>query len=114
MASKVLSAKRKTITVTYEFNDGTTTSITVQSLSTNEGKSISAFASTGTVIAADVYEKNVRMQLQKNDADVINKIVQELYEEGDIKDFSESLSMLIVEEKKGKLKDLLTSQESSV
>lgn len=101
--SKVLNGKRKQVTVTYEYADGTTTSITVQSISTNESKSLAEFGKGEGVTGADLFEKIVRMHLQLNDAETINKIVKEQYEDGYIKDFADALSGLIEEAKKGKL-----------
>lgn len=100
--SKVLNAKRKEVTVTYEFLDGTTKSVTVQSLSTNESKEISDMTEDKEATMADLFEKIARIHLQQNDADTINRIIEEQYEEGNIRDFANSLSGLIEEVKQGK------------
>lgn len=102
MASKVLNAKRKEVTVTYEFLDGTTKSITVQSLSTNEAKDIAEFSKDETKTGSDLFEKIARIHLNKNDADTINQIIDEQYTDGNMIEFSQSLGELIEEIKKGK------------
>lgn len=103
--SKVFSAKRQNVTVTYEFTDGTTTSITVQSLSTNEGIDIGTVVEDKEAKLSDLYEKIARIHLAKNDAEIVNRIIKEQYDEGNIRDFANGLSELIEETKKGKLKD---------
>lgn len=100
--NKVFSAQRKTVTATYEFLDGSTTSITVQSLSTNEAKEVAAFSEDETKTGADLFEKIARIHLQKNDAETINRIIKEQYTDGSILEFSRALGELIEEVKKGK------------
>lgn len=102
--SKVFSAKRQNVTVIYEFTDGTTTSITVQSLSTNEGIDIGTVVEDKEAKLSDMFEKIARIHLAKNDAEIVNRIIQELYDEGNIRDFANGLSELIEETKKGKSK----------
>lgn len=101
--SKVFSAKRQNATATYEFTDGTTTSITVQSLSTNEGIDIGTVVEDKEAKLSDLFEKIARIHLAKNDAEIINRIIKEQYDEGNIRDFANGLSALIEETKKGKL-----------
>lgn len=100
--SKVLNAKRQVVTVTYEYLDGKSTSIVVQSISTNEDKDIGKLQKEDSTTVADLFEKIVRIHLQLNDAEIINHIVKEQYEEGNIIDFANALKGLIEEAKKGK------------
>lgn len=102
MASKVLSAKRQAVTVTYEFLDGKSTSITVQAISTNENLEIDAFTKEVGKTGSDLFEKIIRLHLQPNEADTVNRIVTEQYEEGNLLDFANALGELIQEAKKGK------------
>lgn len=102
MATKVLTSKRKTATVTYEFSDGSTTSITIQALSTNEDIECGGMAKNEMATAADLFEKMCRFYLAKNDAETVNRIIEENYSEGHIMDLSVSLGQIINEAKKGK------------
>ncbi|MCK9372576.1 MAG: hypothetical protein M0P91_05220 [Sulfuricurvum sp.] len=102
MASKVLSAKRQNVPVVYDFLDGTSTSITVQSISTNEAKDINAYAQQDGKTGSDLFEKIVRMHLILNEAEVVNRIIKELYEEGNVMDFVKALEAIISEAKQGK------------
>lgn len=102
MASKVLNAKRHQVTATYDFLDGTSTAITVQSISTNEGKEIDAVTKQEGKTGADLFEKIIRIHLHPNEADTVNRIVTEQYEEGNLIDFANALGELIQEAKKGK------------
>jgi len=101
--SKVLSAKRKEVVVTYEFMDGVTVEVTVVSLSTKEGKEISAFSKLEDCTGNDMFEKIARAHLQRNDQKVVNKIIKEQCDgEGDVIEFAKALANAIEEEKKEK------------
>jgi len=103
--SKVLSAKRKEVEVTYEFLDGTSTQITIVSLSTKEGKELSTISKDEIKTGNDFMEALVGFHLQRNEKTIVKRILKEQNDEGNIVEFSQSLSAIIEEEKKGKLAD---------
>jgi len=103
MASKVLSAKRKEATITYEQADGTNIELVVVGISTKESKDISEFSKISTNTGNDLFEKIARIHLQRNDAKVVNKIMKEQTEgDGNVIDFAGALSSVIEEAKKEK------------
>lgn len=101
--SKVLSAKRKMVDADYEFLSGDTVGIMIVSLSTNEGKEIAKLFDVAT--GNDVFELIARKHLQRNAQDVIEAIIKEQNEEGNIIEFAKTLAGLIEEEKQGKPQD---------
>ncbi|MDD5212343.1 MAG: hypothetical protein PHV62_07995 [Sulfuricurvum sp.] len=97
--SKIFSAKRKEIEITYEFLDGTTTQLNVVSLSTKEGKEMSALIKDNSATMADFFEKLVPIHLQKNDPKIAKKVMNEQLNEGNIIEFGKAISAAIEEEK---------------
>lgn len=99
--SRVFSAKRKTVEFEYEFLDGQKVELTARSLSTKEqvelNKEIKKVDKDGDDIEAA--KRAITMFLSKNDKRVINKILKEQYEEGDIREFFVALNELITKEK---------------
>lgn len=101
--NKVLSAKRKEVVVTYEFADGSTADLTVISLSTKDGKEISAFSKVEGNTGNDMFEKIARTHLQRNDQKVVNKVMKEQCDgEGEVIEFAKALANAIEEAKKEK------------
>jgi len=103
MASKVLSAKRREVVITYEFVDGTSTDLIVVSLSTKEGKELAEFSKVEENTGNDMFEKVVRVHLQRNDSKIVNKVMKEQTDgDGNVIEFAKALSDVIEEAKKEK------------
>lgn len=100
--SKVFSAKRNEVSATYEFIDGTSTEITIVSISTKEAKELAGLSKDETKTGNDFLEMAISYHLQKNDKSIVKRIMKEQNDDGNIVDFFEGLSKLIEEEKKGK------------
>jgi aromatic ring-opening dioxygenase LigB subunit len=105
MSSKVYSAKRDTVKITYEFADGSQNQLIVCSISTKEGKELSAIVKNEDATMADFFEKLVPLHLQKNDSKIVKKVMNEQLNEGDIIKFGKSLSEAIEDAKKEKGND---------
>jgi len=102
MSSKVFNAKRTEATATYEFADGTTTEMVIVGLSTKESNALSVIQKEGTVTIGEFVEKQSRLMLQRNDKKVLEKIISEQNEDGDIIDFANDLFAEIQRVKKEK------------
>ena len=89
--SRVFSAKRKIVEFDYEFLDGTK----VEQVELN--KELKKIEAEGDDIEAT--KKAITMFLSINDKRVVNKVIKEQYEEGDIRDFFVALNELIAKEK---------------
>jgi len=100
--SKVFSAKRKTIEVTYEFLNGDTKEIIANSLSSKEQEEITNNTIENGTDVIENYKSIVKKQLSKNAKKLVSDIIKEQYEEGDIIEFSNALSETIREEKEKK------------
>ena len=103
--SKVFSAKRKETEITYEFMDSTTAQLSVVSLSTKEGKEMSVIIKNDSATMADFFEKLVPIHLQKNDPKIIQKVMDEQLNEGNIIEFGKAIAEAIEEEKAEKGND---------
>jgi aromatic ring-opening dioxygenase LigB subunit len=103
--SKVYSAKRDTIEITYEFADGSQNQLIVCSISTKEGKELSAIVKNEDATMADFFYKFVPLHLKKNDSRIVKKVISEQLNEGNIIDFGKSLSKAIEEAKQEKGND---------
>jgi aromatic ring-opening dioxygenase LigB subunit len=103
--SKVYSAKRDTVEITYEFADGLQNQLIVCSISTKEGKELSEIVKNEDATMADFFEKLVPLHLQKNDSSIVEKVMSEQLNEGNIIDFGKSLSKAIEEAKQEKGND---------
>lgn len=102
--SKVFSAKRQEVHAEYQFIDDTTVPITIVSLSTNEGKKINNLSEDGAT-GNDIFEMIARLHLQRNEASMIDAIIAEQMNEGNIIEFAQALNGLIESEKQGKSQD---------
>lgn len=103
--SKVFSAKRNEIEITYEFLDGTNVQLKVVSLSTKEGKEVGTILKDETATMADFFEKLVPLHLQKNDSKIIKKVIGEQMDEGNIIEFGKAISEALESEKTEKGND---------
>lgn len=97
--SKIFSAKRKSVKFDYEFLDGKSETLEVVSLSSKEQEEVAEIEVDSTHTVIEKFKTILKKQLRNNDKKVIEKITKEQYEEGDIIEFSNSLSSLIHEEK---------------
>ncbi len=99
--SRVFSAKRKIAEFDYEFLDGTKVELKARSLSTKEqvelDKEVKKIEAGESDIEAT--KKAIAMFLSINEKRVVNKVIKEQYEEGDIRDFFVALNELIAKEK---------------
>ena len=100
--SKVFSAKRKKVNFEYEFLDGNVETLEVRSLSSKEQSEIAKIGRDNSEDITDGFKKVLKLQLASNDKKLIDKVIKEQYEEGDLIEFSNSLSALIREEKEKK------------
>ena len=98
--SRVFSAKRKTVEFEYEFLDGSKVELVARSLSTKEQEELGKeFKNMGEDGVIEAIKKNITAILSKNDKRVVNKVIKEQYEEGDLVEFLTALSELITKEK---------------
>jgi hypothetical protein len=97
--SKVFSAKRKSVKFDYEFLDGKGETLEVTSLSSKEQEEVAGIEVDSTSDVLDKFKTILLKQLHKNDKKIVEKIIDEQYEEGDLIEFSNSLSSLIHESK---------------
>jgi len=100
--SRVWSAKRKEIEITYEFLDGTTTVLKVVSLSTNEKIKMGELAKKDGVVVYQFLKEKTATHLQKNDEGIVKKVILEQMVEGDLVAFSKAIVEVIGEETQGK------------
>lgn len=100
-----INAKRTVTEVDYEFLDGNTVKLTIQSASTKEVDSM--VANKDTEGGMTINEKMIRQMLCKNEQSTVDKVFKEQYEEGQIPGFVNLLMQIIDNEKQGKLNDLL-------
>ena len=99
--SKVFSAKRKTVEFEYEFLDGTKATLKARSLSTKEQEELQKeFEDEKNAIEG--IKKSIRLALAGNDKDIVEKVINEQYENGDLIEFVGSINELIREEKEKK------------
>ena len=96
--SKVFSAKKEEVEFKYEFLDGKEVSLKTRSLSSKQQREISKMMSEKDSDTIDNFKSIIEMQLKTNDKKTVEKIINEQYEEGDIIQFSNSLTTLIKEE----------------
>lgn len=100
--SKVFSAKRKTAEFEYEFLDGKKTVLIAQSLSSKEqAKVFEMNPSNGGEVINDL-KKTISLQLAKSDRKTVDRVIDEMYEDGDLIEFTNALSSLIIKEKEKK------------
>lgn len=99
--SKVFSAKRKTAEFEYEFLDGTKSTLTARSLSTKEQEEVPLLRGSSKNFS-DGLKTTVRKQLATNDKELVEKVITEQYESGDLIEFSNALTALIRENKEKK------------
>ena len=95
--SKVFSAKRKKANFTYEFLDGTTVEVTTNSLSSKEQSEVVSSKTNNPSELIEKYQSIIRKQLAGADTQLVEKIILEQFEDGDIIEFSNSLAGLIRE-----------------
>lgn len=100
--SKVFSAKRKSVEFEYEFIDGEKVTLNTRSLSSKEQEEFSSFSSYSDKSVINKFKSTLKTQLAKNDEKVVEKVISEQYEEGDIIEFSNSLALLIRDAKEKK------------
>jgi len=100
--SKVFSAKRQKVEFDYEFLDGETKTLNVQSLSSKEQSQATKLLTEKDADVIDSFKKIIKLQLAQNEKSVIDKVVKEQYESGDIVEFSNSIGSLIKEIKEKK------------
>ena len=98
--SKVFSAKRKTVEFEYEFLDGTNATLKARTLSTKEQEELQKEFKDGDIVSA--VKKQLQMILAGNDKEIVKKLIEEQYENGDLIEFSGSINELIREEKEKK------------
>lgn len=98
--SKVFSAKRKSVEFEYEFLDGTKATLKARTLSTKEQEEIQKEFNEKEIVPA--VKKQLKMVLAGNDKNIVKKLLEEQYENGDIIEFSGSINELIREEKEKK------------
>jgi hypothetical protein len=99
--SKVFNAKRKTAEFEYEFLDGNKQTLVARSLSSKEQVEVTNAAK--EALDNDAFLNNfrdsIRKQLASNDREIVEKILVEQYESGDLIEFGNALAGLIREEK---------------
>jgi len=100
--SKVFSAKRKSVKFDYEFLDGKSENLEVISLSSKEQEEVADIEVNSTHSVIEKFKTILKKQLVNNDKKTVDKIIKEQYSEGDLIDFSNSLSSLIHETKEKK------------
>jgi len=100
--SKVFSAKRKTAEFEYEFLDGIKTSLTVRSLSSKEQMKNGDFEANDSESIIEKFKELIKIQLGNNEEKIVNKVIDEQFEDGDLILFSNEISRLIEEEKEKK------------
>ena len=98
--SRIFSAKRKTVEFEYEFLDGTKATLKARTLSTKEQEELQKEFNEKEIVAA--VKKQLKMILAGNDKEIIKKLIEEQYENGDLIEFSGSINELIREEKEKK------------
>lgn len=100
--SKVFSAKRKKVEIDYLLLDGKEVKLTVQSLSSKEQEDVANSIVSREESIIKRFKNIVRKQLILNDKKVVEKVIEEQYEDGDIVDFSNALASILREEKEKK------------
>lgn len=98
--SRIFSAKRKTVEFEYEFLDGTKATLKARTLSTKEQEELQKEFNEKEIVAA--VKKQLKMILAGNDKEIVKKLIEEQYENGDLIEFSGSINELIREEKEKK------------
>lgn len=101
---KKFNAKREIVKATYEFLDGTETTLTIQSPSTAEYEQIDIGNKEGRT-TREINESFLRVLLAKNEVTIIDKVIKEQYEEGLVGEFTDALYAVVKEAKEGKYKD---------
>ncbi len=103
--SKVFNAKRNSIEVTYQFLDATEVSIRVYELSTKDQVGLIKKESSEIDNSIKNLKESIRLRLRDTEKTIVEKIVTEQYENGDLAGFAKALSELLIEAKEGKLQD---------
>lgn len=103
--SKVFNAKRKEVEATYEFLTGESTQFSIVSLSTSESNKLGELQKNDGTTLGDFLEAQSRFFLQRNDKKLIDRILKEQMNEGDILEFAKELRDVIDVEKNKKGND---------
>lgn len=103
--SKVFNAKRKEVEGTYEFLTGESVQFSIVSLSTAESNKLGELQKNEGTTLGDFLEAQSRYFLQRNDKKLIDRILKEQMNEGDIMEFAKAVRDAIEEAKKEKGND---------
>lgn len=103
--SKVFNAKRKEVEATYEFLTGESVQFSIVSLSTSESNKLGELQKKDEVTLGDYLEIQSRFFLQRNDKKLIDRILKEQMNEGNIIEFAKAVRDAIEEAKKEKGND---------
>ncbi len=103
--SKVFNAKRKEVEGTYEFLTGESVPFSIVSLSTAESNKLGELQKNEGTTLGDFLEAQSRYFLQRNDKKLIDRILKEQMNEGDILEFAKELRDVIDVEKNKKGND---------
>lgn len=103
--SRVFGAKRSEAEIEYEFIDGTVVTLKVRSLSSRQQKesSFGVAVTLGTVI--DKCENALRQLFVKNEKKIVDQVIKEQYDEGDIIELKNEMDRVIQQAKAKKLQD---------
>ena len=103
--SKVFNAKRKEVEATYEFLTGESVQFSIVSLSTSESNKLGELQKNEGTTLGDFLEAQSRYFLQRNEKKLIERILKEQMNEGDILEFAKAVRDAIDEEKANKGND---------
>ena len=94
--SKVFRVNRKEIEIEYEFLDGKSVILTATQLSTKESEAFSEKLNDNGIEAIKL---GIKKMFKRSDAFIVEKIIDEQFEEGDLLGFWIEINKLFEEEK---------------